>query len=278
MAVRRSEPAPHRLAFSAAIAAAAASVILLIAMCAPGARSETAAARRAPTLAASGLVSGATSVFQVEPRGHTAASLAMALAGDEASAEDRDLLAWVEWKYRYLLEDAQLDPVSRTQLVRLLMAREGLVRDPDAANLHDRLADIEHQLDALLGAADRERYRSLRESEAEQSRLGDYGGGLDHIAPLDDDQRKRLLAAKLRYKAIFEHELGDAHLDQPVLSVDARARAYTIVNAALDRYRDAFLREAAGIVDDQQIVLLTSYETTEMERERQRLQIAINAK
>lgn len=278
MAVRRAEPAPHRPSFSVGIAAVAAPVIILMALCAPGSRPETAAARRAPTLAASEPVSGATSESQVEPRGHTAASQDMALAGDEASAEDRDLLAWVEWKYRYLLEDAQLDPVSRAQLVRLLMAREGLVRDPDAANLHDRLADIEHQLDALLGAADREHYTSLRESDAEQSRLGDYGGGLDHIAPLDDDQMKRLLAAKLRYKAIFERELGDAHLDQPVLSVDARARAYTIVNAALDRYRDAFLREAAEILDDQQIVLLTSYETTEMERERQRLQIAINAR
>jgi hypothetical protein len=61
-----------------------------------------------------------------------------------------------------------------------------------------------------------------------------------------------------------------------VLSVDERARAYAIVNSALDRYRDAFLREAAGILDDAQIVLLTSYEATE--RERQRLQIAINAR
>jgi hypothetical protein len=202
----------------------------------------------------------------------------MAPVDDQESTEARDLLAWAEWKYRYLLEDAQLDPASRRQLVELLVARERLVRDPDAASLRDQLADIERQLDALLGAADREHYRSLRESEAEQHQLGDYGGGIDDVAPLDDGQMKRLLAARLREKAIFESELGDAHLDQPVLSVDARARAYTIVNAALDRYRDAFLRDAAAILDDQQIVLLTSYETTEMERERQRLQIAINAK
>ena len=277
MAVRRSEPVQHRpsISFPAAIAVAgaAAVVILCIAMPAPSSRSGTAAARRALTPA-----SGATSKTHVEGRGHTAASLAIAPAGDEASSEDRDLRAWVEWKYRYLLEDVQLDPASRPQLVRLLIAREGLVRDPDAANLQDRLTDIEHQLDALLGAADREHYRSLRESDVEQSRLGDYGGGIDQLAPLDDDQMKRLLAAKLRCKAIFERELGDADLDQPVLSVDARARAYTIVNAALDHYRDAFLREAAEILDDQQIVLLTSYETTETERERQRLQIAINAK
>jgi hypothetical protein len=98
------------------------------------------------------------------------------------------------------------------------------------------------------------------------------------VAPLDDDQRKKLLAAKLRNKAIFERDLGDAHLDQAVLSADERARAFAIVNAALDRYRDAFLRAAAEILDDEQLVLLTSYETTEIERERQRLQIAINAR
>jgi hypothetical protein len=162
--------------------------------------------------------------------------------------------------------------------MRLLIARERLVRDPDVANLRDQLGDIEPQLDALLGAAEREHYKSLRDSEAEQHRLGDYGDGIDNVAPLDDDQKKKLLAAKLRHKATFERALGEAHLEQPALSADERARAHAIVNAALDRYRDAFLRDAAQILDDQQLVLLTSYETTEMERERQRLQIAINAK
>jgi hypothetical protein len=222
----------------------------------------------------SGPASGATSIARAG--GHIAASVG--LPEDEASSEDRDLLVWVEWKYRYLLEDAQLDPASRRQLLRLLIAREWLVRDPDAANLRDRLADIERQLDALLGAADREHYRSLRDSEPEQHRLGDYGGGIDHVAPLDNDQTKKLLAAKLRNKAIFERELGDAHLDQPALSADERARAHAIVNAALDRYRTGFLHDAAEVLDDEQLVLLTSYETTEMERERQRLQIVINAR
>jgi hypothetical protein len=278
MAAPRSEPVLHRPHVAVAVAAAAVVGVLLIATRASGPRLGVAAAQRAPVLAASGPVSGARSESRVEACRHTAVSLAMAPVDDKESTETRDLLAWAEWKYRYLLEDAQLDPASRRQLVGLLVARERLVRDPDAANLRDQLADIERQLDALLGAADREHYRALRDSEAEQRRLGDYGGGIDDVAPLDDDQMKRLLAARLRYKAIFERELGDAHLDQPVLSVDARARAYTIVNAALDRYRDAFLRDAAAILDDQQLVLLTSYETTEMERERQRLQIAINAK
>lgn len=270
MVARRSERVrPPYLA----IAAAAALVILIIVRTpsSPG----TAAARRPPVLA---VASGAASELGAAARGRTAASPATALADDDASSEDRDLLAWVEWKYRYLLEDAQLDPGSRRQLVRLLIARERLVRDPDAASRRDQLADIERRLDALLAASDRAHYRSLRDSEAEQHRLDDYGGGIEQLAPLDDEQVKKLLAAKLRYKAIFERELADAGLDRPVLSADERARAYTIVNAALDRYRDAFLRDAAQILDDQQIVLLTSYEITEMERERQRLQIAINAR
>ena len=273
--MRRSEPVSRRP--YAAMAAAAAVVITAVALRAPSSRSRTAAAQRAPALAgASGPASRAGSEATARARGPTAASLVE--PNDEASSEDRDLLAWVEWKYRYLLEDARLDPASRRQLVRLLVAREGLVRDPDAANLRARLADVDRQLDALLGAADREHYRSLRDSEAEQHRLGDYGGGIDNLAPLDGEQTKKLLAAKLRCKAIFERELGDAHLDRPVLSADERARAYAIVNAALDRYRDAFLRGAAEILDEQQLILLTSYETTEMERERQRLQIAINSR
>jgi hypothetical protein len=274
MATPRSERALHRP--YAAVAAAAAVVIIVIAartsISLPGTE-----ASRGPALAAA---SGPASAAAPEPasaREHAAASPAAAL-DDESSAEERDLLAWVEWKYRYLLDDAQLDPASRRRLVRLLMARERLVRDPDAAQLRDQLADIERQLDALLGAADREHYRSLRESEPEQHRLDDYGGGIDNLAPLDDAQVKKLLAAKLRHKAIFERELGDAQLDRPALSADERARAFAIVNAALDRYYDAFLRDAAAILDEQQLMMLTNYETTEMERDRQRLQVAINAK
>jgi hypothetical protein len=108
--------------------------------------------------------------------------------------------------------------------------------------------------------------------------LDDYAGGIENVAPLDDDQRAQLRTAKLRNQAIFERELGEAQLDRPALTADERARAYAIVNQAVDRYREAFFRDAAEILDDEQNLLLTSYETTELERERQRLQIAINLK
>jgi hypothetical protein len=108
--------------------------------------------------------------------------------------------------------------------------------------------------------------------------LDDYAGGIENVAPLADDQRTQLRSTKLRHQATFERELEEAQLDRPALTADERARAYAIVNQAVDRYRDAFFRDAAEILDDEQNVLLTSYETTELERERQRLQIAINLK
>lgn len=269
MALRRLEPVRHGP--YVAVAAVIAALVIVIAARAPSARPETAAAEGAPSLAVTAAPASAA-------RGPSTAGPAIAPPDEEASSEDRDLLAWVQWKYRYLIDDAELDPASRRQLVRLLLAREWLVRDPDAEAVRDRLADIERQLDALLGAADRERYRALRESDAEQHRLTDYGEGISNLAPLSDDQTRALLAAKLRYKAIFERELGEAHLDRPALSADERARAFAIINAAIDHYRDAFLRDAAAILDDQQLVLLSSYETTELERERQRLQIVVNAR
>jgi hypothetical protein len=115
-------------------------------------------------------------------------------------------------------------------------------------------------------------------SPAGQDWLDDYAGGVENVAPLDDDQRAQLRTAKVRHQASFERELGEAQLDRRVLTPDERARAYAIVNEAVDRYRDAFFRDAAEILDDEQNLLLTSYETTELERERQRLQIAINLK
>jgi hypothetical protein len=271
MAERRSKRALHQP--YAAVAAAAAVVIIVIAARASISRPATETSRVPARAGAAGPAPGAAK--SIAARDHSAASAAV---DDEAASEDRDLLAWVEWKYKYLLDDAQLGPASRRQVMRLLIARERLVRDPDADHQRDQLADVERRLDALLGPADREHYRSLRDSDAELVLLGDYGGGIENLAPLDDEQAKKLLAAKLRHKAIFERELGEAHLERSALSADDRARAFAIVNAAVDRYHDAFLRDAAAILDDQQIVWLTNYETTEMERERQRLQIAINAK
>jgi hypothetical protein len=119
---------------------------------------------------------------------------------------------------------------------------------------------------------------SSDESEAAPDWLDDYAGGIENVAPLDDDQRQQLRTAKVQHQAIFERELGEAQLDRPVLTADERARAYAVVNQAVDRYRDAFFQDAAEILDVEQNLLLTSYETTELERERQRLQIAINLK
>jgi hypothetical protein len=270
MAVRRSESVLHQ-PFAVIAIAAAVAVAVAIGLRAPSSRAAhepvVDSQAVAPAVAAT---AGPGPRVEVKPAG--------AEVAHELAAEDRDVLAWVEWKYRYLLDDVQLDPSSRRQLMQLLLDRERLVRDPDMPGVRGRLDDIERQLRMLLTTADRAQYQALRDSDAEQSHLGDYGDGMENLAPLEDNQRKRLLIAKLRHKADYERDLAEARLDQPVLSAEERTRAYAIVNRALDRYHAGFLRDAREILDEQQFVLLASYEATELERERQRLQIAINAR
>src|SRR5690349_19312584 len=67
-----------------------------------------------------------------------------------------------------------------------------------------------------VGAAE----ESRDEPEPAQDWLDDYAGGIENVAPLNDDQRAQLRIVKLRHQAIFERELGEAQLDRPVLTAD----------------------------------------------------------
>src|SRR6185295_12659371 len=160
MVLRRSPSVLHR---PLAVIAVAAAVVIAIAVRAPSSSSRP------------GPVVAPVAVAHAEPDQGAAENLAVAPIAHELAPEDHDLLAWVEWKYRYLLDDARLDPASRRRLRQLLVERERLVRDPDTSSERGRLDDIERQLGVLLAPADRAQYEALRESDAEQRRLTDYG-------------------------------------------------------------------------------------------------------
>lgn len=112
----------------------------------------------------------------------------------------------------------------------------------------------------------------LGDSEVERRQLDDYANGLAHVAPLREEQKQALLSAKLRRKREFESALREVELDRAALSPDAQMRAQVIVEQALDRYRDDFLLDASELLDEEQLVYLSNYETTEFERESERLQ------
>lgn len=246
-------------------AVAIAAIAAIAWLAAPGAGSGVAPAPlSAPRGAAGGLAAAGA-----PPPVHPVREVA------PAATDAEDWRAWVDWKYRYLLDDAELDPPARRRLARLLARREQLVRDPDAAS---ELGEVEAELEGMLGAADRARYQALRDSDREQAELTAYGDGIDNVAPLDEPQRKRLLTAKLRHKAVLERELARAGLSRPALSPDERRLAHAVVDSALARYRDDFLGEASEVLDELQLVLLCNYEATELEHARRELQVAINAR
>jgi hypothetical protein len=117
----------------------------------------------------------------------------------------------------------------------------------------------------------------LRDSEAELRQLEDYANGLEHVAPLREEQKRALLSAKLRRKREFESAVREAVLDGVEVSGDEQMRAQVIVEQALERYRDDFLLDASEILDEEQLVYLSNYETTEFERAAAELQqIATN--
>jgi len=196
------------------------------------------------------------------------------------SAWDSDFVAWVERKYRYLLADASSTEADRKKLMQLLLEREHLAslmdsrrRDGDPA-----LVRIEHELRALLPAVDYAAFRLLEDSDEEQHHLSEYSGGISHAAPLTAQQERAVLEVKLRHKQAFHVALVQSGLERDTLSVAEREYAHGVIAAALRSYRNDYLQEVRNVLGEEQYVLLSSYETTEFNRELEQLQMAVNAK
>jgi hypothetical protein len=186
---------------------------------------------------------------------------------DAKSAEqwDSDFVAWVERKYQYLLAD--VGPL-RAKLMPLLLGREN---DPD-------LARIEDEIRALLPAAHYATFQLLRESDEEQHHLLEFAGGVSNVTPLTAQQQRAVLEIKLRHKQAYDAAVRQSGLQRIALSTAERAYAHGAVASALRAYRTDYLQEVRQLLDDEQYVLLSNYESTEFDRELQRLQRAINAK
>jgi len=182
---------------------------------------------------------------------------------------DDSLLAQVEHKYRYLLADVESAHVE--ELRRRLLAREG------EANIVRR-ATTDASVSELLSPRNREYYESLKDSDLEQHHLAEYVGGIDNVAPLDDQQERRVLDAKLRQRQRYAAAVRDIGLDREVLSATEQAYAHEHVAEALESYLDDFLAEVAPSLTAEQFTLLRNYEVTELQRELQRVQQRINAK
>lgn len=179
------------------------------------------------------------------------------------------LLVYVEHKYRYLLADVESAHVE--ELKRRLLEREGEVNMARRASTDARIGE-------LLPPRELAYYESLKDSDLEQHHLDEYVGGINNVAPLDDRQQREILDAKLRQKQRYASALRDAGLDRESLSDSEREYAHARGAEALSNSFNEFLMEVAPSLTPEQLNLLRNYETTEFQRELERLQQRINAK
>lgn len=182
---------------------------------------------------------------------------------------DDALLAHVEYKYRYLLADVESEHIE--ELKRRLLAYEG------EENISRKVTTDAH-VNELLSPREREYYQALKESDLEQHQVAEYVGGVGNVAPLDPGQERQVLDAKLRQKQRYTATLRDAGLDRETLSDAERRYAQAQVAEALKGYRDDFLLEVSPSLTSEQYTLLKNYETTEYQRELERLQRQIDSK
>jgi hypothetical protein len=209
----------------------------------------------------------------------------------EELPRDPELIRRVEQKYRFLFADLRLTAAQLAQLRELLLEQQqlrdmlGPADDPDLkqtpaerARLERALAAIDARIRALIDAAQFARYETLRESDVEQGHLAQFSGGVSALAPLNPQQERLILEARLRHKERFEAGMRDFGLDRASLSDEERLYAHRNVTQALNEYRDNFLTEVRPALTEDQYFLLSSYETTEFARELERLQVLINSK
>jgi hypothetical protein len=182
---------------------------------------------------------------------------------------DDALLAHVEHKYRYLLADVESAHVE--ELKRRLLEHEGEENTTRKVTTDARVSE-------MLSPREREYYHALKESDVEQHHVAEYSGGVGNVAPLDARQERKLLDAKLRQKQRYAAVLRDAGLDRDTLSEAERRYAHAQVAEALKGYLDDFLMEVSPWLGPEQYKLLRNFETTEVERELERLQRQINSK
>jgi hypothetical protein len=214
------------------------------------------------------------------PEASVAATRKEATHARDEVAWDADFRAWVQAKYRYLLEDLGVRHPARGQLMQLLLSWESAAGtlDQRARASDSTLLAIERELRALLPAEHYATFERLRNSEEEQHQLLEFTGGVSEVARLTPTQERAILESQLRYKQAFEAALAESGFHRDTLSAAEREYAHKAVREALNAYRTGFLRDARASLNEDQYQLLSDYEQTEIDHELGALQIAINSK
>jgi hypothetical protein len=180
---------------------------------------------------------------------------------DDNVAFDDELRGYAAYKYRYLFAGTPMNNVSIAEVNALLFHREASCRTLEADPLCIRLDET---LQGILHPSDFARYEVLKNSDAEQHRTTEYASGIDHFSPLNSDQERALLETRLRLKGTYETRIHD------IQGIDENHSSAARLQALAD-YKTYLLTEMQSLLSEEQFTLLSSYENTEFDAERERL-------
>lgn len=195
---------------------------------------------------------------------------------------DESMEELVARKYRFLFTRLDLSEADRALLEQLLIERERialLIRDireygEDAGGseldaLELELAEIDRQIEELLGSHNFQRYELLKDSDNEQHHFTQFTLGINGVFPLNNGQQENVMFAKIRHQKIFEASLKDSGLyaNYP-LTQQQKDSLYATVEAAAERYRQGYLQEIKQYLDASsfpfdQYTLVENYTNTE---------------
>ena len=127
------------------------------------------------------------------------------------------------------------------------------------------LAEIDGRIADLLGPEEAQQYELLKDSSYEQHQMNSFYEQLGGRGTLSQDNQRALLMTKLQHKQQFNTQLQEATAYLNNASAEERSNAEKKMQAALERYKENYLREARSLLTDEQFNALSEYEQMQFE-------------
>ncbi len=192
--------------------------------------------------------------------------------------EDNNLSDVVSHKYQYFFPGLTLAAGEKEQLKRLLLDRERVLNAATSGYFSDSLdvgtkvahqqalvADLDNQIASILDDNEYAEFELFKDSGFEQYQVKQIARVLGPDSALTDDQQRQFLLAKLHQKQSFNTWL-EKHNGPELTS--------TALTEALDTYKNSYLQEIRGAINDKQYRLIQDYEKVQFDQMGRSLRIS----
>lgn len=195
-----------------------------------------------------------------------------------AEIRDSSLTRAVDQKYSIIFPGLSLPHEDEEKFRQLLVDRERVLGTSTVGyhssqqEIEDSirqqqalLAEIDGRIADLLGPEEAQQYELLKDSSYEQHQMNSFYEQLGGRGTLSQDNQRALLMTKLEHKQQFTSQLQEATAYLNNASAEERSNAEKKMQAALERYKENYLREARSLLTDEQFNALSEYEQMQFE-------------